>query len=200
MVDRYRRLARQIAELELGGLVDLVDALGWRKGGGSAATEEGSGEDVTAEECTERDSNPHACSAAEPKCARDTQRTANDDKTRRKATHRNASKVASTGLPPPSSPSVASGGAEPAAGDVERSIDLEAVGPPLRSAAAGLAAERAAWASFDALEHKFGTEVEATFLEDEDRDVKPSKALRGPAKASARAAPAKKRRARGGRS
>jgi hypothetical protein len=34
MIDRYRRTARQFTELELGSLVDLVEAMGWRKPGG----------------------------------------------------------------------------------------------------------------------------------------------------------------------
>lgn len=36
MIDRYRRAARQFAELSVGSLPDLVEALGWRKGGGTA--------------------------------------------------------------------------------------------------------------------------------------------------------------------
>lgn len=35
MIDRYRRAARQFAELNLGSLADLADALGWRKDGGT---------------------------------------------------------------------------------------------------------------------------------------------------------------------
>lgn len=70
MIDRYRRTARQVAELGLGSLVDLVDGLGWRKGGGKAPKSGPREEGVSDEKCTGRDLNPHAFWAAEPKSAR----------------------------------------------------------------------------------------------------------------------------------
>lgn len=40
MIDRYKRAARQLAELRLGSLVDLVEALGWGTGGGNTPSPE----------------------------------------------------------------------------------------------------------------------------------------------------------------
>jgi len=73
MIERYRRHARQIAELELGSLVSLVDALGWEDGGGFAPSTQGghregagrppknrvSGTDPSPRKYRRRDSNPH---------------------------------------------------------------------------------------------------------------------------------------------
>jgi hypothetical protein len=63
MIDRYRRTARQLEELHLGSLVDLVSGLGWggwRESGGEPPKSDVPRGDSTTEECTGRDSNPHA--------------------------------------------------------------------------------------------------------------------------------------------
>lgn len=59
MIDRYRRTARQFSELKLGPLTHLVDALGWRKGGGTAVVFGDSGGGVSTGKYRRRDSNPH---------------------------------------------------------------------------------------------------------------------------------------------
>jgi hypothetical protein len=41
MIDRYRRAARQVQELELGSLVDLVEGLGWGTARGMATKDGG---------------------------------------------------------------------------------------------------------------------------------------------------------------
>lgn len=73
MIDRYRRLARQVTELALGSLVHLVQALGWWKGGGKGLAEEAPAAEPSDEKCTGGDSNPYVSSTAEPKFGRRTQ-------------------------------------------------------------------------------------------------------------------------------
>lgn len=65
MIDRYRRTARQFAELNIGPLAPLPDALGWRKGGGIAVVSGAPGGGLTPQKYRRRDSNPHALWAAD---------------------------------------------------------------------------------------------------------------------------------------
>lgn len=172
MVDRYRRLARQVAELELGGLVDLVLALGWGKDGGSGVDDGGGDEDSTGEKCTERDSNPHGVTRRNLNALPVSEEPPPPRKTRGKDTSRDVSKSSSPGLPPPFTSLL-----DP------RSAECLNDSTPVGAAAVGLAAELAVW---DALDHTVAA-------------LERAEPVPGLAKASARAAVPKKRRARGGR-
>ncbi len=101
MIDRYRRLARQVGELELGSLCNLVRGLGWWKGGGSEVAEGGPAADSTGENPDEEAGVPHPAWTAEPKFGRAAQSPAVELISRWKSGLRDDAKPPSTTLPPP---------------------------------------------------------------------------------------------------
>lgn len=112
MIDRYRRMARQYAELELGSLCDLGEAMGWWKPGGKPSKKTMPKESVTIEKCPGEDSNLQGGNPAEPKFGRGSDEPPDGPQTRRKATPRDVAKSASTTLPPPSSQHLATDSAD----------------------------------------------------------------------------------------
>lgn len=184
MIDRYRRTARQVAELKMGSLVDLVEGLGWWKGGGKALENDPSGGGVTDGECTGRESNPHAFTAPEPKFALTSPGVATRAET---PVESDVAARAETGFhhsstTPLATPRDAGGGITP--GDLDSTT-----APALVDVAAALAVQRATW---DGLEELAARE------EDGDRDIKPEN-IPGPAKARERALEGEKPATRGGR-
>lgn len=147
MIDRYRRIARQVAELQLGSLVDLVEALGWGKRGGKALGIEVPPECLSDGECTGRESNPHALSAVEPKFAPASPEVASSPETPGES---DVSLRRETGVPHSSpTPLATSGdaGGELTPGELDSTTALALV-----DAAGALAVQRVTWDAFDELE------------------------------------------------
>jgi integrase len=173
MIDRYRRLARQVKELDLGPLVDLETGLAW--GSGDQPGEDPSdGGDMVGENLNEyrrRDSNPHAQRAADFESPTPSRAGA---KTHVSPGDRGGSRRLG-GSFPRSSPTPSATDRDPstlirsAAADegeptssrvpgrpgpvaaVPRLEDAPASARPLLAAAGGLAVQRATWDAFDAL-------------------------------------------------
>lgn len=185
MIDRYRRTARQFAELKLGSLVDLVEGLGWRKGGGKALSEDVPEEDLTPRSAPGGNRTPMPSRAVEPKFSPPSPSDATSMETpvETDVPRRCEPTVHQSSTTPIASTDAAGGGT---------ALELDS-STPLGRVVEGLAVQRATWDQFDELVARIDVEARGVLLS--DRDLKPENVRKPPAKAKKREGAAKRRRA-----